>query len=145
MKMGMLYLPVTLATAGAAALISVWLGLRISLRRRSRGISLGDGGDATLTTRMRAQLNFVEYTPIVLILIGLVESARGSSTWLWAVAAAYIVARLLHAIGMERNIRFRQIGIVTTWAVLIGMGLYAAVLPFTAPAVPAAVELVPMG
>ena len=61
-------LPITMTIAGAAAILNAWLGVRCSLRRRGAGISLGDGGDAIMAARMRAHANFIEYTPIILIL-----------------------------------------------------------------------------
>lgn len=139
--MPQIMLPVALTAAGASAMLSIWLGLRISRLRLSRRISVGDGGDSLVATRMRAQANFTEYAPLVLILIALVELARGTTTWLWVVALAFVLGRIAHAFGMEGNIRLRQVGIVTTWAILIGLGIYAATLPFTAPARPAGMTM----
>ena len=51
---------------------------------------------------MRAQANFIEYTPFVLILIGLIELAEGSQLWLWIVGVVYILARIAHGFGMDR-------------------------------------------
>lgn len=124
-------LPITMTIAGAAAILNAWLGVRCSLRRRGAGISLGDGGDAIMAARMRAHANFIEYTPIILILIGLIELAEGSSVLLWVVGVAYILARVLHAIGMEGPLQLRVLGIIVTFATLIGLGLWAAAIPFT--------------
>lgn len=124
-------LPITMTIAGAAAILNAWLGIRCSLRRRGAGISVGDGGDAIMTARMRAHANFIEYTPIILILIGLIELAEGTSMLLWAVGVVYILARVLHAIGMEGPLKLRVVGIVVTYLALIGLGLWAAAIPFT--------------
>ena len=97
-------LPITLTIAAAAALLNIWLALRIGRLRMSKKVSIGHGGDALLETRMRAQANFGEYTPFVLILLALIELAKGSQTWLWLVAIAYILARIAHAFGMERPV-----------------------------------------
>lgn len=117
----MITLPITLTIAGAAAIMNVWLGLRVSLLRRRHGISIGDGGRPDVTTRMRAHANFAEYAPFFLILLALVELARGSEQWLWIVSILFILARLAHPIGMDRsrsNI-LRIAGIVVTWATLL--------------------------
>ncbi|MGZ5783738.1 MAG: MAPEG family protein, partial [Croceibacterium sp.] len=87
--------------AAAAAMINFWLGLRIAQIRTKEGISIGDGGNELLTRRMRAQLNFAENTPLVLILIALVELAGRGGLWLNVVAALFLVGRVLHAIGMD--------------------------------------------
>ena len=126
-------LPITLTIAAGAALINVWLGTRISRLRLRHKVSVGDAGNETIVNRMRAQANFVEYTPFVLILLALVELASGSQTWLWAVGMLYIVGRLLHPFGLERKApnALRMAGILITWAVLVGLAGYALVLAST--------------
>jgi uncharacterized membrane protein YecN with MAPEG domain len=128
----MITLPITLTIAGAAALLNVWLGFRVSLLRRRHKVSIGDGGEAAIATRMRAHANFVEYTPFFLILLGLVEYARGTHTWLWAVAILYILARLAHPFGLDRGgtNMLRIVGIAVTWLVLIGLAAYALAIPY---------------
>jgi hypothetical protein len=121
-------LPVALTTTGAAALINLWLGVRVSRMRMSEKVSVGDGGNPKLIARMRAQLNFAEYTPIVLILIALIEFGAGTQLWLWAAAALYLLGRLLHPIGMDGWMPGRTVGIVTTMIVMLGLGIYAVFL-----------------
>jgi uncharacterized membrane protein YecN with MAPEG domain len=125
-------LPITLTIAGAAALINVWLGLRVSMVRRLHKVSIGDGGRSDVATRMRAHSNFVEYTPFFLILLALVELARGSAIWLWAIAIIFVIGRLLHPFGMDRRApNFMRIaGMVITWACLLGLAAYALTLPY---------------
>ncbi|WNO53976.1 MAPEG family protein [Stakelama saccharophila] len=138
---------ITLVTAGACALIALWLGFRVARLRRARGINIGDGGDPALTARMRAQANFVEYAPFVLILLGLIEHADGGSIWLWLAAAAFVLGRVVHAFGMDGWLPGRQIGIATTLLVLLALGLYAIALPFyggkTGTALDDGIEIVP--
>jgi hypothetical protein len=123
-------LPITLTIAGAAALLNIWLGQRVGQVRIAHKISIGDGGDERLTRRMRAHANFVEYTPFFLILLALIELAVGSPVWLWVVAALYILARILHAFGMDGKGKLRMIGIVVTMLVLLGLALYAIAIPY---------------
>ena len=117
----MLILPVALAATGAAAIINIWLGIRIGRVRVAEKISIGDGGNERLIARMRAQLNFAEYTPIVLILIALIEFGAGTQLWLWATAALYLLGRLLHPIGMDVWMPARTAGIATTMLVMLGL------------------------
>jgi len=125
-------LPITMTMAGAATLLNIWLGFRVGQMRKAHRVSIGDGGAQPLLARMRAQANFVEYTPFFLILLGLIELAAGSATWLWAVGAVYILARLCHAFGMDRGPgnRLRTIGAVLTGLLLGGLAIYALVLPY---------------
>lgn len=122
-------LPVTLMTAGGSALIALWLAIRTGRARHAAGVSIGDGGDAALIARMRAQANFTEYVPILLVVIALIELARGPSTWLWIVGAALLVARIAHPLGMDGLRGGRTIGTAITFLLLLGLGLYAAALP----------------
>ncbi len=132
----MIILPITLTIAGAAALLNIWLARRVGQIRISDKISIGDGGNQSLATRMRAQANFVEYTPFFLILLALIELAVGSRTWLWAVAVVYILGRIAHAFGMGRTqpdpLKLRMIGIIVTFLVLLGLAVYAIALPYLA-------------
>lgn len=120
----MLILPVTLCTAGAAAIINFWLGLRISRLRLSHKIFVGDGGDDRLIRRMRAQLNFAEYVPLILVLLALAELAVGASVWLWGVGTVLILGRILHAFGMEGWGLGRRIGIALTMLTMLGLAVY---------------------
>jgi len=123
-------LPIALTSAGAAALVNFWLSWRIAQLRQSENIWVGDGGHPLLTARMRAQLNFAEYAPVVLILVALVEYARGTHWWLAAVAAIFILGRICHAFGMDGWRYGRVIGMACTAPVMIGLGLYALVIPW---------------
>jgi uncharacterized protein len=127
-------LPITLTIAGAAALLNIWLARRVGQMRLTHKVSIGDGGNEALIARMRAQANFIEYTPFVLILIGLIELAEGSRLWLWIVGVAYVLARIAHGFGMDRPrpdpLRLRMIGIVVTALILAGLAVYAIVLPY---------------
>ncbi len=127
-------LPITLTISAAAALLNLWLAYRAGRIRVSRKISVGDGGDPMMLARMRAQANFVEYTPFFLILLGLIELAQGPRTWLWAVGILYILARLAHAFGMDRPAPnpLRMGGILVTFIVLLGLACYAIALPYAA-------------
>lgn len=122
-------LPVTLTLAAASALLNLWLAMRVARVRRTEKVLHGDGGKSLLVKRMRAQANFVEYTPFVLILCALVEMALGSRNWLWVLVLVYVAARIAHAFGMDADIahKARMVGIMLTFAVMIllsGAALY---------------------
>lgn len=125
-------LPVALTIAGAAALINVWLGWRVSQVRIADKVLTGDGGNQRLICRMRAHANFTEYTPFVLVLIALIELARGSSLLLWGIGGVYLFARIAHAFGMEQAYpsRLRMIGTIVTLLTLAGLGGWAIAIPY---------------
>ena len=120
-------LPVTLVFAGAAALINLWLAFRVVAIRRRAKVLHGDGDNVLLLCRMRAQANFVEYAPFVLILMALIELAGGSKSWLWGIGAAFTVARLVHMLGMDAQKQgpLRAAGACLTWVVLLVLAGWA--------------------
>ena len=136
--MDMVTLPITLVTAGGAAIINFWLAMRVGKARQASGVSIGDGGDQRLTARMRAQANFVEYAPFILILIGLIEFTSGPSLWLWIASVAFLLARVAHPFGMDGVRYCRMAGIAVTMLLLLGLGLYAIALPLRAGSVTSA-------
>ena len=125
-------LPVTLATTSALALVAAVLATRAALARGKYGIMMGDGGNPVLIARMRAHANFVEYVPLMLILMGLLENAGANRSLLIASGAALLVARVLHAIGMTYPAEnfYRAAGNLTTFLLLLllaGYGLLQVV------------------
>lgn len=86
----------TLLYAGALGLVFLILTVRVIQQRGSSGINLGDGGDTTLIRRIRAHANFVEYVPISLVLLGLLETQGLGNLWLHLMGAGLLLGRLLH-------------------------------------------------
>lgn len=138
----MIVLPITLTIAAAAVLLNLWLGVRIARLRMVHKVMTGDGGSAPLIARMRAQANFIENAPLFLILLGLVELSHGSATWLWLVGIVFIVARILHAFGMDRvGVNpFRGVGFALTVLPMLGLAGYALATPYMLPARSAVVD-----
>jgi len=141
----MIILPITLTMAGAAAILHVWLSLRVSRLRRPLKIGVGDGGNEVLARRMRAHGNFAENTPILLVLLGFTELAAGGSLWLWGAAILFILARIAHAFGMDRpGANWMRVGgISVSWAVLLGLGVYAILLAYQSPPIRGGIQISP--
>lgn len=126
----MTMLPVTLAAAAAAAVLNIWLGIRIGALRTALGISVGDGGSEALQRRMRAQLNYVENTAFVVLLIAALELSGTGGGWLSYVAAAYFAARVAHAFGMDGGKAQvgRMIGTIVTMLVQLGLAVVSVLV-----------------
>ena len=77
------------------------LSLNVVRARRAAGIGLGDGGDATLSRRIRAHGNFAEYVPLSLILILLIEEAGANPTFVHGINIALLAGRIMHAIALS--------------------------------------------
>ena len=123
-------LPVTLTAAAAAALVNIWLAVRIGQIRRSTKTIHGDDAGGPLTRRMRAQLNFVENAPFVLILIAAIELTGRGGPVLAGVAGVFMLGRVAHGIGMdaEGGNRLRFVGTVITLLTLLGLAIYAVLI-----------------
>jgi uncharacterized membrane protein YecN with MAPEG domain len=126
-------LPVTLATAAACVFLNIWLGARIAAFRRDYKVSVGDGGHEPLLRRMRAQANFIEHAPFVLILVAALELSGANRIVLVFVALAFVLSRIAHGYGMEGGAlqRWRMYGMIGTtlvnvvlagWAVVVAAG-----------------------
>src|SRR5262249_28216453 len=98
--MSPLPLPITLATAGVLGFIGLILALRVTMGRAKHKVNMGDGGNPDMIVRMRPHANFVEYVPLMLVLLGLLELGGANRTALMVGAAVLVVARISHAIGM---------------------------------------------
>ena len=126
-------LPITLASASVLTLLSLVLAMRAAMVRVKYGILMGDGGNPDMLARMRAHANFVEYVPLLLILMGLLELSGANRTMLMASSAALVLARVLHAIGMARPSPnpWRAAGTVGTTLLIVlyaGYGLVILIL-----------------
>ncbi len=126
----MIVLPVTLCAAAAAAIINFWLATRIGRLRVSQKISIGDDGGGPLTARMRAQLNFVENTAFVLILIAAIELAGAGGQWLAWVSGLYMLARVAHGLGMDGGAlaKGRMVGVIVTMLTQVGLAVVAVLV-----------------
>jgi Uncharacterized relative of glutathione S-transferase, MAPEG superfamily len=92
---------VTAFYAALIGLLCVVLSLRVSLQRRRKRVSIGDGGDAELERVSRAFGNFAEYAALVLVLLALLEICHGSRVLVHALGICFIVGRLAHAFGLS--------------------------------------------
>lgn len=128
--MSPLLLPITLATSGALGLIGLILALRVSMGRGKYKINMGDGGNPDMIVRMRTHANFVEYVPLMLVLLGLLELGGSNRTALLVGAAVLVVARISHAIGMGGPFALRAGGAMATYILLAAGSIYGLKLAF---------------
>lgn len=115
---------ITLLFASLHALLMLLLAVRVVGHRRSAKIGLGDGGDKSLAKKVRAHANFIEYVPMALILLGLLELSGLAALWLWICGGTLLAGRVLHAVGLSRSagVSFGRFwGILLTWAALLSM------------------------
>ena len=122
-------LPTTLTMAAAAALINLWLGMRVGKLRHALNINIGDGGNELVMRRMRAQLNFIEQTPVFLVLVAAIEFAGKGGVWLAPVAGLFMLGRIAHGIGMDgRFSAGRMIGTLSAMLGNLGLAVVAVLI-----------------
>ena len=119
-------LPTTLCLTAAALLINFWLGMRCGQIRTKDKIGIGTGGNDLLERRMRAQLNFIEQTPLTLLGVALIEAAGKGEMWLAPLGAIFLLGRVAHGFGMDGNFKpGRAIGMVTGFALQLAVVVVA--------------------
>jgi uncharacterized membrane protein YecN with MAPEG domain len=107
-----------------AALLGLWLlvlSVRVIDARRVARVSLGSGGNTKLERAIRGQANFVEYVPVALIMLLVLELARFSIYLLHLLGVTLLIARLLHgyAFAFSAHFRFGRVaGAALTFIVL---------------------------
>lgn len=117
-----MFLPITSLFAALLTLLLLVLSIRvIRLRWRSR-TPLGTGESEPLKAAVRIHGNFIEYVPLALILMALMEFAGASPLFLYAVGGLLFVARIMHAIGLMVSVSvspYRTVGVLGTFAMLL--------------------------
>ncbi len=117
-------IPVTAVFTALLALMLVGISVRITYLRAQKKVNLFDGGDPDLGRAIRVQGNFIEYVPMALALMGMIEWL-GAKPWIvYLSGAALLVARLAHAWSLySGNFQARVFGTTTTWIVIAVGGL----------------------
>ncbi len=125
---------VSLLFAALHALLLIGLSLSVVLQRRSARVGLGDGGDPVLARRIRVQANFIEYVPLALLLLALLEMGGLARMWVWIFGSALLLGRVLHAMGLTGSAgtsKGRFYGTLLTWIGLVAMAFAGVWLALT--------------
>ena len=121
-------LPVTAFVAAVCALLLLLTAIMTVRQRLRLSAAFGDGGDAKLISASRSHGNLAEHAPVVIILLGLLETARANHLALMVIGAVFLVGRVAHIFGLHMASAPgkppvpRQIGVTTTWATLLALG-----------------------
>jgi uncharacterized membrane protein YecN with MAPEG domain len=113
------------------ALVYAALALQVVRLRRGNRVSFGDGENARLRCAIRVHANFIEYVPIIALLVAMLEMSGSSAIWVHVLMGALLVGRLLHPLGMYSKPGTWQFsvgrvgGMFLTISVLIAAALFA--------------------
>lgn len=117
--------------AALLALLVVALSVRIALYRMRHRIGLGDGGDKRLFGLIRAHGNAIEYIPLGVVLLALLELCGAPTPGLHVAGGVFLLARLMHAQGVAGRPGVsvgRSGGAGLTFIVLVAMAVWLLVL-----------------
>ena len=98
-------IPITLMYASVFALFALVLSFRAGTFRGKAKVSVlfGDPANMELAERVRVHQNFLEYVPMILIVMGAIEASGGSPMFLFVVGDLLFIARIAHAIGLKHE------------------------------------------
>lgn len=120
----------TLLYSSLTGLLIFVLSANVTRLRARYDVAHGDGGVEEIRNAIRAHGNLIEYAPIVLFLLLLVESSgEGDRTLLHLVGGLFVLGRVLHALGMiyDQNVG-RIPGSLVTLLSLGGLSVYGLMI-----------------
>lgn len=112
--------------AALAALLIVFLAIRVVAYRRTAKIGMGDGDNPEMRKRIRAHGNAIEYLPLGLLLLLILGLNQTVPLLLHIFGIILIVARIAHAWGVSHHTGLspgRMVGVILTFGLLIVMSL----------------------
>jgi uncharacterized protein len=106
------------------ALFFTCLAIQVArLRQRDRA-AFGDNGSRELRSAIRVHANFIEYVPIITLMVAMLEMSGLPAIRVHVLMGALVVSRLLHPLGMyaaSNTLQFRigRVGGITVTFVLL--------------------------
>lgn len=86
--------------AALLALLFIALSVHVIRGRRTLGAALGDANDIHMQRRIRAHGNFVEYTPLFLIMMTFAERGHVYVWVLHLLGIVFLTGRVMHAFSL---------------------------------------------
>lgn len=113
---------VTALYAAILAGIMIWLSVEVIKQRRKAQVKYADGGIDALQVARSAHGNSVDYIPITLILMALLEY-NGANVWLIHLTGlAFVIGRIMHAKSiLADKLKGRITGMKLTFTVIAAL------------------------
>jgi uncharacterized protein len=108
------------------ALLYTVLAVRVARLRQANRASFGDNDSPQLRSAIRAHANFIEYVPIITLMVAMLEMAGASALRVHLLMGALLVSRLLHPIGMYAKPNTLQFRVGRVGGITITLGLLVA-------------------
>ena len=113
------------------ALLGLVLWFRVTSMRAALKVSIGDAGNPVLHERIRQHGNFIEWAPMVLVLMLLAEGNGAGALWLHAAGGLLLLGRLIHPFGLKAGNAGHPLRYVGNSASLLAMAIVMVSLALT--------------
>ncbi len=117
---------ITLLYASLLTILAIFLAIKVGMNRVDTNIMTGEGESSMLLQSVRAHGNLIEYAPLALILLALLEMQNVSDSMLHLCGSLFFLARILHAYGVtisRESTPYRLVGALGTWLIMFIMSL----------------------
>ena len=91
---------ITASYLAVLALLYAVLALQVIRLRRSSLAPFNDGGNVALRSAIRAHANFMEYVPIITLMVAFLEMSGAPASRVHWWMGALLLSRLIHPLGM---------------------------------------------
>jgi hypothetical protein len=112
---------------GLTAIMAIYFSFRVVRLRRGLKIGLGTEGNQELTLVNRVHANFIENAPIAMVLLVVAEVNGLAAVYLHMLGTLWLVARMLHAIGLTQGrggYHFGRFwGVLLTWILILTLSV----------------------
>ena len=117
---------ITLLYASLLTILAIFLAIKVGMNRVETKTMTGEGESSKLLQSIRAHGNLIEYAPLALILLALLEMQNLSASMLHLCGSLFFLARISHAYGVSisrESTPYRLVGAVGTWLIMLIMSL----------------------
>ena len=80
--------------------IFIALSINAAFTRRKSGLAVGEADNESLLRAVRAHGNFIEYTPMFLISLFLIDHVSKNCEYILVIGSGFILGRISHATSM---------------------------------------------
>ena len=117
---------ITLLYASLLTILAIFLAIKVGMNRVETKIMTGEGESSKLLQSIRAHGNLIEYAPLALILLALLEMQNLSDSMLHLCGSLFFLARISHAYGVtisRESTPYRLVGALATWLIMLVMSV----------------------
>ena len=127
----LLPMEITLLYASLLSVLAICLAFSTGLVRSKTNTMLGEGDSPEMLQSIRAFGNLIEYAPLAIIMLGLLEIQDIDGRKLHILGSTFFLSRILHAYGLaisRESTPYRLLGTLGTWITILAMAISGIVI-----------------